>query len=160
MQLGTESPVRFEKFNHFVYSLLAQAKLRRFKAGFIKLNGSYRTGKFDLQERIRWEQPDGTMYKRKGKKRTTSAEHYLLAFEPSIKRPTNISLDRLLWLSMGKKLYKISGLINNDSLRVVMFEKVKFSYVKALSKLKKISMDKRGKPIYEIPPVLTGINRH
>ena len=61
---------------------------------------------------------------------------------------------------MGKKLYKISGLINNDSLRVVMFEKVKFSYVKALSKLKKISMDKKGKPIYEVPHVLKGINRN
>ena len=160
MQLGIESPVRFEKFNHFVYSLLVQAKLRRFKAGFIKLNGSYRTGKFDLQHRSKWQQPDGTMNKLKGKKRTTSSEHYLLAFEPSIKRHTNISLDKLLWLSMGKKLYKINGLVNDDSLRVVMFEKVKFSYVKALSKLKKISMDKKGKPIYEVPHVLKGINRN
>ena len=160
MQLGTPSDVKFIKFNHFVYSLLVQAKLRRFKAGFIKLNGSYRTGKFDLQHRSKWQQPDGTINKLKGKKRTTSSEHYLLAFEPSIKRHTNISLDKLLWLSMGKKLYKINGLVNDDSLRVVMFEKVKFSYVKALSKLKEISTDKKGKPIYEVPPVLKGINRN
>ena len=160
MQLGTPSDVKFIKFNHFVYSLLVQAKLRRFKAGFIKLNGSYRTGKFDLQHRSKWQQPDGTMNKLKGKKRTTSSEHYLLAFEPSIKRHTNISLDKLLWLSMGKKLYKINGLVNDDSLRVVMFEKVKFSYVKALSKLKEVSKDKKGKPIYEVPPVLKGINRN
>ena len=103
MQLGTESPVKFIKFNHFVYSLLVQAKLRRFKAGFIKKNGSYRTGKFDLQHRSRWQQPDGTMNKLKGKKRTTSAEYYLLAFEPSIKRHTNISLDKLLCTCYNNK---------------------------------------------------------
>ena len=153
MQLGIESPVRFEKFNHFVYSLLVQAKLRRFKAGFIKLNGSYRTGKFDLQERIRWEQPDGTMYKRKGKKRTTSAEHYLLAFEPSIKRPTNISLDRLLWLSMGKKLYKIN-LLETDFYRWSEIDDLNFSLLKELTNPTEVHKDDKGNPYYAVPELL------
>ena len=62
---------------HLLYTLLTQTKAKKFRAGFIKKDGSYRVGKFDLKDRKTWKQEDGTMYRRKGKKRTTDANEYI-----------------------------------------------------------------------------------
>jgi hypothetical protein len=56
----------------------------------------------------------------------------------TIKRPTNISIARLLWFSVGKKIYKINRLKISDEVNVVMFEKVKFNHLKDLLSAKKV----------------------
>ena len=75
---------------------------------------------------------DGTMYKRKGKKRTTDADEYILAHDLDKKAPRNISVKRLKWFSVGKKVYKINRLEVNDDITIVMFDKVKFNHLKLL----------------------------
>ena len=117
---------------HLLYTLLTQTKAKKFRAGFIKKDGSYRVGKFDLKDRKTWKQEDGTMYKRKGKKRTTNPEHYILAHDlDKFRRPTNISIDRLLWFSVGKSVYTVTKL-QGKTISVVMYERVKFSGLKLL----------------------------
>jgi len=49
------------------------------------------------------------------------------------KAPRNISVSRLLWFSVGKKVYKINTLTaDDDSIRIFQFEKVKFNHLKNL----------------------------
>ena len=124
--------IKVGKVSDLLYSLLTQTKAKKFRAGFIKKDGTYRNGKFDLKNRETWKQTDGTMYKRKGKKRTTNADEYILAHDLDKKQPRNISVERLLWFSVGKKVYKINRLEQSDSIRVIMFEDVKFNHLKNL----------------------------
>ena len=130
--------VKVGKFSDLLYTLLTQSKCKKFRAGFIKKDGTYRNGKFDLKNRETWKQADGTMYKRKGKKRTTKPDEYILAHDLDKQRPTNISVERLLWFSVGKKVYKINRLKISDEVNVVMFEKVKFNHLKDLLSAKKV----------------------
>ena len=115
-----------------LYDLMTQTKAKKFRAGFTKVNGEYRVGKFDLLNRSTWKQSDGTMYKRKGKKRTTDPDEYILAHDLDKKAPRNISVKRLKWFSVGKKVYKINRLEVNDNITIVMFDKVKFTALKTL----------------------------
>ena len=124
--------VKVGKFSDLLYTLLTQSKCKKFRAGFIKKDGTYRNGKFDLKNRETWKQADGTMYVRKGKKRTTDADEYILAHDLDKQRPTNISIERLKWFSVGKKVYKINHLAEDSNVRIFEFEKVKFNYVKDL----------------------------
>ena len=117
-----------------LYDLMTQTKAKKFRAGFTKVNGEYRVGKFDLLNRSTWKQSDGTMYKRKGKKRTTDPDEYILAHDLDKKAPRNISVKRLKWFSVGKKVYKINRLEVNDNITIVMFENVKFNHLKSLIK--------------------------
>lgn len=127
--------VKIGQFTDFVYTLLEQTKSKKFRAGFIKKDGTYRVGKFDLLHRGKWKQSDGTMYVRKGKARTTSPDEYILAHDLENKQPRNISFNRLLWIGVGKKLYRINRYKTGDeSIRVFEFERVKFSGLKDLLK--------------------------
>ena len=120
------------KVSDLLYDLMTQTKAKKFRAGFEKKNGEYRVGKFDLLNRSTWKQTDGTMYKRKGKKRTTDANEYILAHDlEKFRRPTNISIDRLLWFSVGKSVYTVTKL-QGKTISVVMYERVKFSGLKLL----------------------------
>ena len=83
---------------------MTQTKAKKIRAGFIKKDGSYRVGKFDLKHRKTWKQLDGTMYKRKGK-RTTNPDENILVHDLVKKAPRNIPVSRLLWFSVGKKKY-------------------------------------------------------
>ena len=129
-----QTDIQVGKVSDYLYALMTQTKAKKFRAGFVKKNGDYRTGRFDLVNRSTWKQTDGTMYKRKGKKRTTNPEEYILAHDLDKKEPRNISVNRLKWFSVGKKVYKINNLEVNDSITVVMFEKVKFTALKNLIK--------------------------
>ena len=120
------------KVSNLLYDLMTSTKATKFRAGFTKVNGEYRVGKFDLLNRKTWKQTDGTMYKRKGKKRTTNPDEYILAHDLDKKAPRNISVKRLKWFSVGKKVYKINRLEINDDITIVMFDKVKFNALKTL----------------------------
>ncbi len=133
-----EVNVKQGKVSHLLYTLMTQTKAKKFRAGFIKANGDYRVGKFDLKDRETWKQSDGTMYQRKGKKRTTNADEYILAHDLEKKAPRNISIARLLWFSVGKTIYKINRLKISDEVSVMMFEKVKFNHLKDLLSAKKV----------------------
>ena len=125
--------VQIGKVSDFLYTILTQTKAKKFRAGFLKKDGSYRKGNFDLKDRNTWKQTDGTMYQRKGKKRTTNPDEYILAHDLDKKAPRNISVNRLLWFSVGKKVYKINTLTaDDDSIRIFQFEKVKFNHLKNL----------------------------
>ena len=117
-----------------LYDLMTQTKAKKFRAGFTKVNGEYRVGKFDVLNRSTWKQIHGTMYKRKGKKRTTDPDEYILAHDLDKKAPRNISVKRLKWFSVGKKVYKINRLEVDDNITLVMFDKVKFTALKNLIK--------------------------
>ena len=127
-----QSQVKVGKVSDYLYALMTQTKAKKFRAGFTKVNGEYRVGKFDLLNRKTWKQTDGTMYKRKGKKRTTDPDEYILAHDLDKKAPRNISVKRLKWFSVGKKVYKINRLELNDDITIVMFDKVKFTALKTL----------------------------
>ena len=127
-----QSQVKFGKVSDLLYTLMTSTKAKKFRAGFEKKNGEYRVGKFDLLNRSTWKQTDGTMYKRKGKKRTTDADEYILAHDLEKKAPRNISVKRLKWFSVGKKVYKINRLEVNEDITIVMFDKVKFTALKTL----------------------------
>ena len=58
--------IEIGKVSDHLYSLMTQTKARKISAGFIKKDGSYREGTFDLKDRKTWKQTDGTMYQRKG----------------------------------------------------------------------------------------------
>ena len=128
------------KFSDILYSLMTQTKASKFRAGFIKKNGSYREGTFDLKDRkTGFKKLDGTMYKFKGKKRTTDPDEYILAFDLKKKQPRNISVSTLQWFSVGKKVYKVNRLSDNDTVTIVMFERVKFNSLKMLMSSKEIN---------------------
>ena len=76
-----QSQVKIGKVSDYLYALMTQTKSKKFRAGFFKKSGEYRKGKFDLLNRKTWKQTDGTMYQRKGKKRTTNADDYILAHD-------------------------------------------------------------------------------
>jgi len=127
-----QTNIQVGKVSDLLYDLMTSTKAKKFRAGFTKVNGEYRVGKFDLLNRSTWKQTDGTMYKRKGKKRTTDADEYILAHDLEKKAPRNISVKRLKWFSVGKKVYKINRLEINDDITIVMFDKVKFNALKTL----------------------------
>ena len=128
----TQVNIEVGKVSDLLYELMTQTKATKFRAGFEKKNGEYRVGKFDLLNRKTWKQTDGTMYKRKGKKRTTDPDEYILAHDLDKKAPRNISVKRLKWFSVGKKVYKINRLEVNDDITIVMFDKIKFTNLKTL----------------------------
>ena len=127
-----QTNIQVGSVSNLLYDLLTSTKAKKFRAGFEKKNGEYRVGKFDLLNRSTWKQTDGTMYKRKGKKRTTDADEYILAHDLEKKAPRNISVKRLKWFSVGKKVYKINRLEVNEDITIVMFDKVKFTALKTL----------------------------
>ena len=121
------------KFSDILYSLMTQTKASKFRAGFIKKDGSYREGTFDLKDRkTGFKKLDGTMYKFKGKKRTTDPDEYILAFDLKKKQPRNISVSTLQWFSVGKKVYNIDRVDVNDHITIIKFEQVKFSQLDSL----------------------------
>ena len=128
----TQVNIEVGKVSDLLYELMTQTKAKKFRAGFTKVNGEYRVGKFDLLNRSTWKQSDGTMYKRKGKKRTTDPDEYILAHDLDKQAPRNISVKRLKWFSVGKKVYKINRLEVNDDITIVMFDKIKFTNLKTL----------------------------
>ena len=135
-----QSQVKIGKVSDYLYALMTQTKAKKFRAGFMKKADDfkksgkyvYRVGKFDLLNRSTWKQTDGTMYQRKGKKRTTNADDYILAHDLDKKAPRNISIKRLKWFSVGKKVYEINHLQLNETTTLTMFEKVKFTNLKKL----------------------------
>ena len=131
--------IEMGKVSDLIYTLLTQTKSKKFRAGFIKKDGTYRVGKFDLKNRKTWKQTDGTMYKRKGKARTTKPDEYILAHDLDVKQPRNISISKLIWFSVGKKVYKVNRLSDNDTVTIVMFERVKFNSLKMLMSSKEIN---------------------
>ena len=132
--------IEMGKVSDLIYTLLTQTKSKKFRAGFMKKDGTYRVGKFDLKNRKTWKQTDGTMYKRKGKARTTKADEYILAHDLDIKQPRNISISKLVWFSVGKKTYTVNRLLDtNDTVNIIMFERVKFNHLKALMSSKEIN---------------------
>ena len=101
--------------------------------GLSKKDGSYRVGKFDFKYRKTWKQTDGTMYKRKGKARTTKREDYLLAHDLEKKAPRNISYQRLLWISVGKKIWGVSQFrLSDEHIRLYVLNPTKYSQLKNL----------------------------
>ena len=125
-----QTDVSVKDFPQFIETLIEQFKSERFRVGFIKKDGSKRVGKFDLLYRVRWKQSDGSMYKRKGKARTTDRDEYLLAFDLDKKAPRNISYARMKWLNVGKKFYKINHL--KTKVKVIEISKVTYEMKKDL----------------------------
>ena len=125
-----QTDVRVKDFPQFIETLIDQFNSERFRVGFIKKDGSKRVGKFDLLYRVRWKQTDDTMYKRKGRARTTDKDEYLLAHDLDKKAPRNISYARMKWLNVGKKFYKIKHL--KTKVKVIEFPKVEFNVKKDL----------------------------
>ena len=133
MSIIKYEPVHIGDFSNFIENLVSKTKSKRFRAGFIKTDGSYRTGKFDFKYRKTWKQTDGTMYKRKGKARTTKREDYLLAHDLDKKAPRNISYQRLLWISVGKKIWGISQFrLADEHIRLYVLNPTKYSQLKNL----------------------------
>ena len=128
--MNIQSNVRIKDFPNFVETLITQFKAEKFRVGWIKKDGTKRVGKFDIVYRVRWKQSDGSMYKRKGKARTTDEDEYLLAFDLDKKAPRNISYARMKWLGVGKKFYKINHL--KTKVKVIEFPKVEFDIKKDL----------------------------
>ena len=132
----TQADVRVKDFPDFIETLIEQFKSEKFRVGFIKkpknkyVKGEKRVGSFDLLHRVRWKQSDGTMYKRKGKARTTDGDEYLLAHDLEKKAPRNISYATMKWLNVGKKFYKIKHL--KTKVKVIEFPKVEFNVKKDL----------------------------
>ena len=136
----TQVNIEVGKVSDLIYTLLTQTKSKKFRAGFMKKDGTYRVGKFDLKNRKTWKQTDGTMYKRKGKARTTKPDEYILAHDLDIKQPRNISISKLIWFSVGKKVYTVNRLLDtDDTVNIVMFERVKFNSLKMLMSSKEIN---------------------
>ena len=48
--------VQHGKVSDFIITLMTQTKAKKIRAGFIKKDGSYRVGKFDLKHRKTWKQ--------------------------------------------------------------------------------------------------------
>jgi len=153
MEILMTSTVHFVKFNPMLETTLKQSKMKMFRAGFTKLNGSYRHGKFDLRKRTKHKKADGTMYINKGKKPTTNPERVLKSFEPSINRYTNMIYDNILWFSMGKKLYTISRL-DSEHYKWSLISSENYKLLDVLTNPKETHKDSKGKPYYAVPSVL------
>ena len=133
MSIIQYEPVHIGDFPSFIENLVSKTKSKRFRAGFIKTDGSYRYGRFDFKYRKTWKQTDGTMYKRKGKTRTTKREDYLLAHDLDKKAPRNISYNRLLWISVGKKIWGVSQFrLADEHIRLYVLNPTKYSQLKNL----------------------------
>ena len=128
----TQVNIEVGKVSDLLYELMTQTKAKKFRAGFIKKDGSYREGTFDLKNRKTWKQTDGTMYKRKGKKRTTDPDEYILAHDLTKKQPRNISVARLQWFSVGKKVYELGRIELDNDITIINFEPVKFNQLDSL----------------------------
>jgi len=128
MSIIQYEPVHIGDFSSFIENLVSKTKSKRFRAGFIKTDGSYRYGRFDFKYRKTWKQSDGTMYKRKGKARTTKREDYLLAHDLDKK-----AYQRLLWISVGKKIWGISQFrLADEHVRLYVLNPTKYSQLKNL----------------------------
>ena len=147
------SEVHFVEFNPMLETLLRQSKLKMFRAGFLKKNGSYRHGKFDLRGRTKFKNNQGDITTIKGKGRTTNPDRVLQAFEPEIKRYTNMIFDNIKWFSIGKKLFKIN-LLEEDFYRWSEIDDLNFSLLKELINPKEIHKDDKGNPYYAVPEIL------
>tara|TARA_R100000750_G_C2302204_1_gene79276 strand:+ start:244 stop:714 length:471 start_codon:yes stop_codon:yes gene_type:complete len=147
------SEVHFVEFNPMLETLLRQSKLKMFRAGFLKKNGSYRHGKFDLRGRTKFKNNQGGVTTIKGKGRTTNPDRVLQAFEPSIHRYTNMIYDNILFFSMGKKLYTINRL-GEDYYKWSEIDNLNFSLLKELINPKEIHKDSDGSPYYAVPKIL------
>ena len=133
MSIIRYEPVHIGDFSSFIENLVSKTKSKRFRAGFFKKDGSDRVGKFDFKYRKTWKQTDGTMYKRKGKARTTKRQDYLLAHDLVEKAPRNISYKRLLWISVGKKIWGISQFrLADEHIRLYVLNPTKYSELKNL----------------------------
>ena len=133
MSIIKYEPVHIGDFPSFIENLVSKTKSKRFRAGFIKTDGSYRYGRFDFKYRKTWKQSDGTMYKRKGKARTTKREDYLLAHDLDKKAPRNISYQRLLWISVGQKIWGVSQFrLADEHIRLYVLTPHKYSHYKNL----------------------------
>ena len=128
--MNIQSNVRVRDFPNFVETLIEQYKSEKFRVGFVKLNKEKRVGRFDLIHRVRWKQSDGSMYKRKGKARTTDEDEYLLAHDLKKKAPRNISYARMKFLNVGKKFYKTKHL--KTKVKVIEISKVTYKMKKDL----------------------------
>jgi len=128
--MNIQSNVRIKDFPNFVETLITQFKAEKFRVGFVKLNKEKRVGRFDLIHRVRWKQSDGSMYKRKGKARTTDEDEYLLAHDLKKKAPRNISYARMKFLNVGKKFYKTKHL--KTKVKVIEISKVTYKMKKDL----------------------------
>jgi len=147
------SEVHFVEFNPMLETLLRQSKLKMFRAGFLKRNGSYRHGKFDLRGRTKFKNNQGGVTTIKGKGRTTNPDRVLQSFEPSIHRYTNMIYDNILFFSMGKKLYTINRL-REDYYKWSEIDNLNFSLLKELINPKEIHKDSDGSPYYAVPKIL------
>ena len=136
-----QSQVKIGKVSDYLYALMTQTKAKKFRAGFMKKADDfkksgkyvYRTGKFDFKYRKTWKQTDGTMYQRKGKARTTKRQDYLLAHDLVKKAPRNISYQRLLWISVGKKIWGVSQFrLADEHIRLYVLNPTKYSELKNL----------------------------
>ena len=127
-----QTNIQVGSVSNLLYDLLTSTKAKKFRAGFEKKNGEYRVGKFDLLNRSTWKQTDGTMYKRKGKKRTTDSYEYILAHDLTKKQPRNISVARLQWFSVGKKVYELGRVELDNDITIINFEPVKFNQLDSL----------------------------
>ena len=133
MSIIKYEPVHIGDFSSFIENLVSKTKSKRFRAGFIKTDGSYRYGRFDFKYRKTWKQTDGTMYQRKGKARTTKREDYLLAHDLDKKAPRNISYKRLLWISVGQKIWGVSQFrLADEHIRLYVLTPHKYSHYKNL----------------------------
>ena len=153
MKILLISDVHFVEFNPMLETLLKQSKLKMFRAGFLKKNGSYRHGKFDLRKRSKHKNSKGNIITNKGKGRTTNPERVLQSFEPSINRYTNMIYDNILWFSMGKKLYTISRL-DSEHYKWSLISSENYKLLDVLTNPKEMHKDSGGEPYYAVPSML------
>tara|TARA_R100001480_G_scaffold57796_1_gene70863 strand:+ start:185 stop:679 length:495 start_codon:yes stop_codon:yes gene_type:complete len=153
MEILMTSTVHFVKFNPMLETTLKQSKMKMFRAGFTKLNGSYRHGKFDLRKRTKFKNDKGNIKTINGKGRTTNPERVLQSFEPSINRYTNMIYDNILWFSMGKKLYTISRL-DSEHYKWSLISSENYKLLDVLTNPKETHKDSNGKSYYAVPNVL------
>jgi hypothetical protein len=67
------------------------------------------------------------------KARTTKREDYLLAHDLDKKAPRNISYQRLLWISVGKKIWGVSQFrLADEHIRLYVLNPTKYSQLKNL----------------------------
>ena len=52
----TQVNIEVGKVSDLLYDLMTSTKATKFRAGFTKVNGEYRVGKFDLLNRKTWKQ--------------------------------------------------------------------------------------------------------
>ena len=153
MEIIITSSVHFVEFNPMLETTLKQSKMKMFRAGFLKLNGSYRHGKFDLRPRTKFKNDTGNIKTIQGKGRTTNPERILQSFEPSIHRYTNMIYDNILWFSMGKKLYTISRL-DSEHYKWSLIKDENYNLLEVLINPKELHKDDKGNPYYEVPNIL------